>query len=55
MLNALGESLKKQGFAPSRSGDNPMILYLKFSLEGGKTTEANTVIGQEELGSHEPD
>lgn len=52
VLNALGESLMKQGFVPGWSRDDPMSLYLKSYLEGGKTREANTIIGKEAASSH---
>lgn len=33
VLNALGESLMKQGFVPGWSRDDPMSLYLKSYLK----------------------
>lgn len=52
VLSALGERLKKQGFALDWSRDNPMILFLtKSYLKGGKARETHTIIGKEASGS----
>lgn len=53
VLSALREGLKSQGFALDWRRDNLVIWYLNKSyLEGGKTREANTIIGKEAAGSH---